>query len=210
MDPKEQDLIRQFHLRIQSGLFDEKDVFAWLVLLREHASGPAKEFGHFMVHRRRHRGDFFEFVTSRGAEWVEWPPSVSEAQKRVAEAPPVFELEEIARSFNRALDSLQLSQLSEGQVEDTVLCVMSLLQWSGYEGSGGDTLGRSLLAYDQDHVTMFFVRGEDYVFSTFMPVLRVSNRYQSFHERTDRHFMTTPNEYLTVVNVNGNLRFSSA
>ena len=57
MDAKEIFLVQKIYKKIVNSSYNEFDIYALLMLLRQHVkNGPIREFGDFIAHREKDRG----------------------------------------------------------------------------------------------------------------------------------------------------------
>lgn len=215
MDQKEKDLLSHYYRRIAASLFDEKDILPFLILLRPYArpSTPVREFADFVAHRVRERGEFHSFLddTRVQASLATIAPRASprEVQESIRQAQPVFRSEEISASFAEVLGSLGFPPLDDGRIGDVTLCIISLLQDVRFVDDGHD-LCTLLLAFDAEQVVLFgkipeLRPGE----GGLLVLLATPNRYVRFAPPDDQAIMAMPNEFVTIVNVNGELKLIS-
>jgi hypothetical protein len=66
MDAKEATLIKHYHEKLNTLTFNEKDIYALLILLRAHSQlgSPVFEFANFVAHRERDRGHIYDYLLS--------------------------------------------------------------------------------------------------------------------------------------------------
>ncbi len=174
MDAKEVSLIRRHRDRIATGEFGESDVFALLTLLRPLAApgSPVHEFANFIAHREKDRGLIRDYLW-RTKDFLDNLGKVS----GVMEIKPVFSRDQIGDSVNGIFRKIGLDGFSEGQIDQIVVCVISLLQDVRILDKKGQEMGVLLLACTAEELQLLGkVRVQDKVDSVF-PVLVAPNSY---------------------------------
>jgi hypothetical protein len=213
VDTKERDLIGHWHSRISRGLFDEKDTYAFLILLRPYtaAGSPAREFADFVAHRRRDRGAMLDFISRYSSAPANDARSVVERVAAISQhlrtSEVLCSVEQLRESLNESLNRVGVQPLDTKTAKDLTFTIIALLQNARLEDRQGDNAGSLMLAFNADVVMLLAVRARrDGTTSELIPVLRVANRYIRYRQMDQNQFMTTPNDYITVFNRNGELR----
>jgi hypothetical protein len=126
MDAKEKALVGDLYRRVAGRAFHERDVLAFLILLREHAAraSPVRELSDFVAHREKDRGSlktYVHHVVAFGEALVK----NTAAQLKIN---AVHSAEDFCQSLNAVLGRFNLSPLARDIADDVLTCVMSLLQ----------------------------------------------------------------------------------
>ena len=203
MDAKEASLVKHYYDKLRSLSFDEKDIYALMILLRESSKGQEPvvwELGNFVAHRERDRGEFWD-VLSRTKSFFN-ADGIKLGDK--FEVKPVFNDQEIKDSFNSLFRRLGFAPVCDEAANGIALCVISLLHAARIMNNGGAEVGVLLFAYDKQYVYLFgrFSVQDMAEFSHLeVPVLRIQNHYLN-PASSD---LQTPN-MVEVVNEGGSLR----
>jgi hypothetical protein len=126
MDAKEQLLVGDLYRRIRTRTFHERDVLAFLILLRPHsvAGSPVRELSDFVAHREKDRGSlktYVHHVLTYGEALV--AKRAAQVQIDVVHSAAAFR-----DSLNATLAKFNLAPFNPDVTDDVLACVMSLLQ----------------------------------------------------------------------------------
>ena len=126
MDAKEHLLVGDLYRRIRTHTFHERDVLAFLILLRPYsvAGSPVRELSDFVAHREKDRGSlktYVHHVLTYGEAVV--AKRAAQVQIGVVHSAAAFR-----DSLNATLAKFKLSPLNPDVTDDVLACVMSLLQ----------------------------------------------------------------------------------
>lgn len=125
MDTKEQSLLNYYYEKLVNQKFDEKDVYAFLLLIRNRSKGIRcfQELADLAMHREHYTGYIkdYLFETKRKFENL----GKTKAAIRIED---VFSYKEIKTGMNKALAEYQLPGLANENVNDFVTCLISILQ----------------------------------------------------------------------------------
>jgi hypothetical protein len=174
VDEKERSLIRAQRDRIAAGTFGEADVFFLLTLLRPvtAAGTAAHEIANFIAHREKDRGAIRDYLW-RTKQTLDSLGKVA----GILEIKPVFERAGVGTSLNRALESAGVMPLADGQIDQVLVCVISLLQHVRIVNRGGVAIGELVLARTASEVLLLGkVHVQSKVDAVF-PVLVAPNHY---------------------------------
>lgn len=138
MDKKEKELIDYYYNKLINQEFDEKDIFAFLILIRRFCTkyedlNLIKEISDSIAHRVRNKGNVFN--NSKNAKEA--------FDKNVYSRPNVdfeydgFQIEEVYKQLNLLLSKLNYDKISMNIFEEIYLCVFSILQFSKYQNEKG-------------------------------------------------------------------------
>lgn len=173
MDDKELSLILALYKKVTSTDFNERDVFALLILLRPHSKAhtPVYEFANFIAHREKDRGHIRDYLHETKTK-LENLGKVSS----ILVIKPVFSVAEVGDSLNEVLGGIQLAPLTAKQVQVIVLCIISLLQHVRIVEKSGE-VGRLVFGITKaDVILLGRVAIKDKVWAVF-PALMVPNDY---------------------------------
>jgi hypothetical protein len=125
MDSKERWLIEELHAKVTNGTYDEFDILALLIILRNSSPKmtPVHEFGDFIAHRQKKIGilkDYLERVQKQLHNLKEVNGSPIKL--------PIYTVSEIKKSYNDCFASIGLSPLDDEAANQVTVCIISLLQ----------------------------------------------------------------------------------
>ena len=151
MDDKQRWQVARLHERVTSGAFSEDDVFALLLLLREYApkGAPLRECADFVAHRERDRGRIFDYLQKTKGQ-LENLGKLSGTM----EIKPVFSATEVGDSLARCLSQFDLSPFDEQQVNNVLVCIISLLQHVALVSGDGVAVGVLEVAISRTEVIL--------------------------------------------------------
>jgi DNA integrity scanning protein DisA with diadenylate cyclase activity len=203
MDAKENQLIDYYHNRIVNNVFNEKDVYMLLILLRRHANkkSPVFEFANFVAHREKDRGYIHEYVRDK--------KHILDRLGKINATlviQPVFTLEDIKKSFNDVLKSLDKQELSEEVIRDMTLCTIVLLQDVRLVDKKNRSIGNLSIGINKETISLLgqiAVKNDknETVFCVF-PALEVPNIYTNMFNQEDPAILKVVAE---VIRILGNL-----
>jgi len=126
MDSKAKWLTRQIHAQITSGNYNESDVFALIILLRElaneHKIQPIIQIADFVVHRNKDRGlykDYRDFC-----QQILNGEQVTFKQEKLS----LISVQDIQSSLNKAFTILDLLPIGLELANQITVCIISLFQ----------------------------------------------------------------------------------
>ena len=179
MDAKEASLAKYYCEKLASLSFDEKDIYALMILIREASRDHEPvlwELGNFVAHRERDRGEFWGVVSKTKAFFNADGIKLGD----IFEVKPVFNDQEIKDAFNSLLGRLGFAPLSNESADGIVLCIISLLHASRILNKDGAEVGELLFAYDKLFIYLFG-RFSVQTMAEFthlqVPVLQIQNHY---------------------------------
>lgn len=125
MDRKEKQLFDLYYKKFTNRTFDEKDLFNFLVLVRESAKGIncIRELGDFIAHREKSKG----FVKNYLEETERILNNLGN-ENIVMKIDNVFSFKEIRSGFNLLFQKNDYSKIPSDIINDLILCIISLLQ----------------------------------------------------------------------------------
>jgi hypothetical protein len=125
MDKKEQSLLNYYYSKLMDHTFDEKDVYPFLQLIRNRCKEirSINELTDFVVLRGQYTG----FIKNYLFEMRKRFESLGKT-KNALRIEDVFSFKEIKNGVNKALEEWQLGGLTNGQMNDFITCLISILQ----------------------------------------------------------------------------------
>lgn len=203
MDKKERQLFDYYYNKFVERDFDEKDVFSFLLLVKEDAQDNKviKELGDFIIHRENCAGHvkvFFEHCQ-------EIINNLGKGKKKKIEN--MFSFKEIRIGFNSFFTEQGLEKLSHEVINDIILCIISLLQdVKLVAGSSNKEIGHLSFAASSKELflmgNMKVLHKGKFIPVTF-PVLSVRNMYEKIkpQDANDTPYLFD-NEIIEVINNN--------
>ena len=207
MDKKEKQLVDFYYNKFTEKSFDEKDLFGFIMVIREHASDikVIKELTDFIVHREKSTGyvkDYLEeckdIINNLGKEKI----------RRKIEN--IFSFKEIRNGFNALFQQLGFEKLPLDIINDFIICIISLLQSVKIvSGSLHKEIGHLSFAASSKELFLMgnmTIKNQGRYMPITFPVLSVKNLYE---EITPQDKKDTPylfdNELIEVINTNHKL-----
>lgn len=125
MDLKEKEMVYYYRNRIVSKQYTEKDVYAFLMLLRPYSEEKTalREFANFVAHRNKDRESIKEYV-----HYVDDIMNNLEEANTQMVIKPVYTVHDVMNSLNNALANFGNISLNYEQSKDILFCIMILLQ----------------------------------------------------------------------------------
>lgn len=189
MDAKEKQLIEFYQNKIINYEFDEKDIYSFLMLLRENMGthSPVKEFGDFMAHRNKDRGAIHTYLMDNKMKLDHLKNNDVPQDGLSIVSEVVFTTDQIKKSFNQFFKDHGLSLFSTNLVEDIILCIISLLQHIKICEKGGKEIGELHIGYTKESIMLLgFVNIAKSNVKGSFPVLSIRNKYLELPKR-DEH-----------------------
>jgi hypothetical protein len=125
MDTKEQSLLKYYYEKLQNNTFDEKDVYAFLQLIRNRSEENRciNELADVVFHREKHEGAVKEYLfdTKKKFENI----GRTKAALRIED---VFSFRDIRNGMNHILEQYELKALANEKINDFITCLISILQ----------------------------------------------------------------------------------
>ena len=125
MDRKERTLINYYYEKLLDNRLDEKDVYAFLILLSNKSNGNSclQELAGFVVSRGTKPGIVTEYLLETRNKFANLAK-----MNTALKIEEVFSFKEIKNGINQVLVDCQLKGISNEQVNDIIVCVISILQ----------------------------------------------------------------------------------
>ncbi|MCL6572645.1 MAG: hypothetical protein K6T88_13325 [Bacillus sp. (in: Bacteria)] len=125
MDSKEKSLIKYYYEKLLDNSFDEKSVYAFLMLIRNRSNGNKcmNELADFVNDRDKYKGFIKEYLLETAHKFDNLGKS-----NTTIKIEDVFSFREIKQGINQVLTSCQLKGLENEKINDFITCVISILQ----------------------------------------------------------------------------------
>ncbi len=125
MDTKEQSLVNYYYEKLMGNTFDEKDVYAFLLLIRNQSQEIRciNELADFVTQRDQHKGFIYEYLFETRKKFESLGKT-----KTAIRIEDVFSFKEIKQGLNKVLADYQLNGLPNEKINDFVTCLISILQ----------------------------------------------------------------------------------
>ncbi len=151
MDAKERWIIEKLHAKIIQGTYDEIDILAFLITLRESVRKGSliREFGDFIAHRSRDRGILKEYL-ERLRHLLQNPMKSNSSIEEVA----VYSVYDIQRSLNDLLASIGLSPFGEEIANQVTVCLISLLQFVKVRTKAASSVNSLVIGISSDFIAL--------------------------------------------------------
>ncbi|WP_318505028.1 hypothetical protein [Bacillus sp. T3] len=178
MDKKEHALLTHYLRKLNNHTFDEKDIYAFILLLKKQNRDVRwlNEMADFVVKREQYTGlikDYLFEIRKRFASMGQ-----TKATIRIQD---VFSFKEIRNGLNKVLAECQCEELSNEEINDFVVCLISILQQITITDEHGKEIGKLFLAISNKQVILMAELGvSQNLFkqtNVVFPVLTANNRY---------------------------------
>jgi len=125
MDTKEQSLMNYYNSKLMDNTFDEKDVYAFLQLIRNRSKEIRciNELTEFVVQRGQYTGFIKDYLFEMRKRFEGLGKT-----KTALRIEDVFSFKEMRNGINKALEDWQLKGLTNEQMNDFVTCLISIMQ----------------------------------------------------------------------------------
>ncbi|MEK5067018.1 hypothetical protein [Sporosarcina sp. FSL K6-1508] len=207
MDKKEQQLFAYYYQKFSERDFDEKDLYSFLMLVREDAEGieSIKELGNFIANREKSKGYVSDYLEDC-KQVINNLGTVSKGKK----IEDIFSFKEIRNGFNALFLKNGFEKLSSDIINDFILCIISLLQGVKLvSGNLNKEVGYLSFAVSSKEVflmgNMKALNKGRYIPVTFQ-VLSAKNSYEAVtpQDKNDTPYLFN-DELIEVVNINGEI-----
>ncbi|MFK9093951.1 hypothetical protein [Bacillus salipaludis] len=180
MDTKEQLLVNYYYGKLIDNTFDEKDVYAFIQLIRNRSKEIRciYELTNFAVQREQYKGFIKEYIFDSRKKFESL--GKTNTALRIED---VFSFKEMKNGINSALEDLQLQGLTNEKMNDFVTCLISILQQI------------PIIDDDREIGKLFFAVSNKQII--LMAEIEV---YQNVFKKTNAVFpvLTTNNSYLDI------------
>jgi hypothetical protein len=125
MDTKEQSLLNYYYGKLMDNTFDEKDVYAFLALIRNRSNKACciNELADFVAHRDQHKGFITDYLFETGKKFENLRKTNTSFKIE-----DVFSFRDMKNGINKVLADYQLQGLANEKINDFVTCLISILQ----------------------------------------------------------------------------------
>ncbi|PGY11872.1 hypothetical protein [Bacillus sp. AFS031507] len=182
MDRKERTLINYYYEKLLDNRLDEKDVYAFLILISNNSNGNSclQELAGFVVSRGTKPGVITEYLCETRNKFA----NLAKTALKIEE---VFSFKEIKNGINQVLVDCQLNGLSNEQVNDIIVCVISILQHVKITENGRE-IGRLFFAIASKQVMLMaeveiVQNGGGKKTNVVFPVLTAKNNYATIKKQ---------------------------
>lgn len=207
MDKKEKQFVDYYYKKFSERSFDEKDLYSFLMVVREHAGDikVVKELTDFIVHREKSTGYAKDYLD----ECKEIINNLGKTKVR-QKIDNIFSFKEIRNGFNALFQQLGFEKLPLQIINDFILCIISLLQdVKIVSGSLNKEIGHLSFAASSKELflmgNMTILNQGRYMPITF-PVLSVKNIYEEVkaQDQNDTPYLFD-HQLIEVINANRQL-----
>lgn len=207
MDKKEQQLVNYYYNEFTARNFDEKDLYAFFMVVHKHAKDHKElhDLIDFLVHRDKCTGSVKEYF----AECQEIINNLGKAKVR-RKIEPLFSFKDIRNGFNALFQQLGFEKLPVEIMNDFLLCIISLLQGIKIVSSrSNQKVGHLSFAASSKELFLMgnlMIRNEGRRMPITFPVLSVKNKYEEItpQDQNDTPYLFD-NEIMEVINVDQKL-----
>ncbi|MEH7438751.1 hypothetical protein V7182_14870 [Neobacillus drentensis] len=178
MDMKEQSLLNYYYGKLTEGTFDEKDVYAFLPLMRQHSKEVSwiNEVTDFVLTRGQQNGLIKEYLYETRKKFESL--GRTKAALRIDD---VFSFKEIRAGLNKILADCQLEGLANEKINDLVTCLISILQQIKITDENDREIGNLFFAISNKQVILMAeIEVTQNLFkktNAVFPVLTANNSY---------------------------------
>ncbi|MBO0959613.1 hypothetical protein J1P26_07745 [Neobacillus sp. MM2021_6] len=125
MDTKEQSLLNYYYHKLMNNTFDEKDIYAFLLLIRHRNKEIhcINELADFVAQRELYQGYIKDHLFETRKKFSNLGKTNSAL--RIED---VFSFKEMKNGINKALEDWQLTGLTNEKMNDLITCLISILQ----------------------------------------------------------------------------------
>jgi len=203
-DIKENQLINYYYKKISLNNFDEKDIYSFLILLRQYATSksPVYEFANFIAHREKDRGYIKDYIetTKKNIEKIG-----KENVKVVIKS--IFTTDDIRKSLNLILEKLDKEPLNNDIVTNIILCIIVLLQDVGLYSKKNKKIGNLVIGINKTNINLMGcinLNNNEKININF-PALTIENRYLDLPNYYNDNILNLKNA-CEVVNCDGKIK----
>lgn len=184
MDRKEQSLINYYYEKLVENRFDEKDLYPFLILISNRSNGNSclHELADFVLSRGTKPGAVMDYLLETRNKFA----SLGKMNTTL-KIEEVFSFKEIKNGINQVLVDCGVKGLSNEQLNDFIVCIISILQHVKITRNGR-SIGQLFFAIASKQVMLMAemeivqnggVKKTNVVF----PVLTAKNNYASIKKQ---------------------------
>lgn len=207
MDKKEQQLVNYYYNKFQARTFDEKDLYAFFMVVQKQANDHKElhDLIDFLIYRDKCTGAVKEYF----AECQEIINNLGKTKVR-RKIEPLFSFKDIRNGFNALFQQLGFDKLPVETINDFLLCIISLLQGIKIVSSrSNQKVGHLSFAASSKELFLMgnlMIRNEGRRMPITFPVLSVKNSYEEItpQDQNDTPYLFD-NEIMEVINVDKKL-----
>jgi hypothetical protein len=184
MDRKERTFINYYYEKLLDNRMDEKDVYAFLILLSNQSNGNSclQELAGFVVSRGTKPGVVTEYLCETRNKFANFAK-----MNTALKIEEVFSFREIKNGINQVLVDFQLKGISNEQVNDIIVCVISILQHVKITENGRE-IGQLFFAIASKQVMLMaeveiVQNGGGKKTNVVFPVLTAKNNYATIKKQ---------------------------
>lgn len=207
MDKKEQQLANYYYAKFSERSFDEKDLYSFLMVVKEHTADikVIHELTDFIVHREKSTGyakDYLDeckdIINNLGKEKV---------RRKIDN---IFSFKEIRNGFNALFQQLGFEKLPLEIINDFIICIISLLQdVKIVSGSLNKEIGHLSFAASSKELFLMgnmMIRNQGRTMPITFPVLSVKNIYEEVkaQDQNDTPYLFD-HQLIEIININRKL-----
>ncbi|CAM3250605.1 hypothetical protein FITA111629_12745 [Filibacter tadaridae] len=205
MDKKEQQLFAYYYTKFADRNFDEKDLYSFMMLVREEAQDNEniKELGNFIAQRENSTGYVNQYLDECKQIISQLGSGVK--TKKIED---IFSFKEIRNGFNTLFLKNGFDKLSSEIINDFILCIISLLQdVKLVSGNLNKVVGHLSFAVSSKEIflmgNMRTLNKGRYIPVTFQ-ILSAENRYEKIkaQDKNDTPYLFNE-ELIEVINSDG-------
>lgn len=177
MDKKEQSLLQYYYSKLVNHTFDEKDVYAFLSLIRHRCQEvrSINELTDFVVLREQYTGFIKDYLFEVRKKFESLGKT-----KQPFRIEDVFTFKEMRNGVNKALEESQLDGLTNEQMNDFITCLISILQQIPIMENDRE-MGKLFFAISQKQIILMAeIEVQQNMFkktNAVFPVLTTNNHY---------------------------------
>ncbi|MBT2734428.1 hypothetical protein [Bacillus sp. ISL-7] len=184
MDRKERTLINYYYEKLLDNRLDEKDAYAFLILLSNKSNGNSclQELAGFVVSRGTKPGVVTEYLCETRKKFANLAK-----MNTALKIEEVFSFKEIKNGINQVLVDCGLKSISNEQVNDIIVCVISILQHVKITENGRE-IGQLFFAIASKQVMLMaevgiVQNGGGKKTNVVFPVLTAKNNYATIKKQ---------------------------
>lgn len=207
MDTKELSLLNYYYVKLNENTFDEKDIYAFLQLIRNRSKEVRciNELTDFVVQREEYTGFIKDYLFETRKKFESL--GKTNAALRIED---VFSFKELKNGINKALEEWQLKGLTNEKMNDFVTCLISILQQITITDDGRE-IGKLFLAISNKQIILMAeIEVYQNVFkktNAVFPVLTANNSYLDIkkQDRFDTPYLFA-DKVIEITNHDGKLK----